>query len=135
MSDTSGIRGNLVGGGVVTLGMVVVLIGATGVPTGAADLLPVVWFTVGGVLLLAAGRLDRFPLGVTSVGWPRTAAVGLAILAAGSSALGFLQLMIGTDGWDFVQAGMSLVLSLFLAIGALECWHGGIALDEDAFVE
>ncbi|AFZ73298.1 hypothetical protein [Natronobacterium gregoryi] len=134
MSDKERVRRRLVGGGVVTLVMVGLLAILTGVPTRGVDLLPFAWLAAGGVALLLAGRYERLPLGVVPVGWPRVAAVGLAILAVGSSTLGFLQLLANPSMLGLLQVGLALFVALLLAFGALECLLGGVGLDEETFV-
>ncbi|THE63933.1 hypothetical protein D8Y22_15910 [Salinadaptatus halalkaliphilus] len=133
MHSRDRIRRTLAGGGALTLAMVVVLLAIADVPTAPAQLLPIAWFGVGGALVILAGRRDRLSLGTVRVGWPRVAAVGLALLAIGSSTLGFVQLLVGTGGWGLAQAAISLLVSFVLAVGALECLLGGVAIDEDAF--
>ncbi|SDR15097.1 hypothetical protein [Natronobacterium texcoconense] len=134
MSDKEEVRSRLVGGGVVTLVIVGLLAVLIGVPTRGAELLPLAWLGGGGLALLLAGRYERLPLGVVTVGWPRVAAVGLGILAVGSSTFGFLQLLANPSMLGLLQVGLALFVALLLAFGALECWLGGVGLDEETFV-
>ncbi|MWV38322.1 hypothetical protein [Natrialba sp. INN-245] len=134
MTDTEDVRRRLVGGGVIAAGSVVVLVVLAGIPTTLAEAVPVVWIAVGGGMLILAGRLERLSLGVTAVGWPRIGAVGLAILALGSSTVGFVQLLEASGWGGLLNAVFALGVALILAFGALECWFGGLQIDEDAFV-
>ncbi|MEY7848779.1 hypothetical protein AB7C87_06190 [Natrarchaeobius sp. A-rgal3] len=133
MTDTEDVRRRLVGGGAISAGGVVILVVLAGVPTTPAEAIPVVWIGVGGVLLVLSGRLERLSLGVTTVGWPRVGAVGLAILAVGSSTVGFVQLLEASGWFGLLNAVFALGVALILAFGALECWFGGLQIDEDAF--
>ena len=131
MTTKQSLRRRFLGGGVASLATAVVLV-VLGDST-AVSLLPAAWLAVGGGALLVAGRRERVSLGAATVSWPRIGAFGLAIIALGSSTLGFLQLLEGPDGWGWLTAGIALVVSLLLAFVALECWLGGVGLDEEAF--
>lgn len=134
MSDKESVRSRLVGSGVVTLVLVGLLVLVAGVPTRAPEQFLIAWLAVGGIALLLAGRYERLSLGVASVGWPRVAAVGLAILAVGSSTIGFLQLLAAPSTLGLLQATLALFVGLLLAFGTLECLLGGVGLDEETFV-
>ena len=134
MTDKRSLRRRFVGGGVVSLLMAGVLVALSGSPTNPAALFPVAWLVAGGGALLLAGRRERVPLGVGTATWPRVGAFGLALLALGSSTIGFLQLLEGPAGLGWLNAAVPIVVSLLLAFVALECWLGGVGLDEEAFV-
>lgn len=134
MTDKESVRRRLVGGGVVSMAMAAVLVLVVGAPATLAEALPFAWLAGGGLALFAAGWRERLSLGVATVGWPRVAALGLAILAAGSSTIGFGLLLTGSGALSVLQGLLGLFVALLLAFGALECLLGGVAIDEHAFV-
>ncbi|RQH01926.1 hypothetical protein [Natrarchaeobius oligotrophus] len=91
------------------------------------------WFVAAGLALLVAGLRERLPLGVTTVGWPRVAAVGLALLAIGSSTVGFATLLSGPSGFGLVNVAVTLFVAVYVGFVALECWFGGVRMDENTF--
>lgn len=129
---TSTLQRRFLGGGLVTLAVAVGLPVLGGLTT-AIDLFLVSWLAVGGVFLVVAGTQNRVPLGIATVGWPRIAAVGLAVLSLGSSSFGFMQLLTSPSGWGLLNAGLALLASLVLALATLECVLGGVQLDEELF--
>ncbi|WP_049927708.1 hypothetical protein [Halopiger goleimassiliensis] len=133
MTDKESVRRRLVGGGVVSIGMLALLLVVVGAPATVPEAIPFAWFGVGGLALLVAGRRERVSLGGTSVGWPRVAGVGLAVLALGSSVLGFAYLLVAPDAWSLLRAALALLVGLLLSFGALECLLGGVGLDEETF--
>ncbi|OIB58294.1 hypothetical protein [Natrialba sp. SSL1] len=129
---TATLQRRLLGGGLVAL------LVAAGLLTldGAGDTLTqfiMGWLAAGGALLVIAGLQSRFPLGVATLGWPKLAAAGLAILSVGSSTVGFLQLIVAPVGWGLLNGILAVLAALVLALGALECWLGGVLLDEELF--
>ena len=133
VTDKENVRRRLVGGGVVSLVILAILLLVVGTPTTVAAAAPFAWLAVGGLALLLAGQLERLPLGVVTVGWPRVAGVGLAVLALGSSVIGFGQLLVVPGVWGLLQATLAVLVGLLLAFGALECLLGGVGLDEETF--
>lgn len=129
---TNSLRRRLGVCGGVTLAVVAGLF-ALGGPTTTIDLFLIGWLAFGGLALLVVGVRDRLALGVTTVGWPRIAAVGLAVLSVAASSVGFLQLLTAPGGWGILTACLALGTSLILAFGALECGLGGVQLDEELF--
>lgn len=133
MTTKRSLRRRFVGGGVVSVLLAVVLVALSEGATTPAAVVPIAWLVAGGGALLVAGRTERLPLGVTTVGWPRVAAVGLAVLSIGSSTIGFLQFLTGPAGFGWLTGTITLVVALLLALATLECWLGGVGLDEEAF--
>ncbi|NGM68122.1 hypothetical protein G6M89_03695 [Natronolimnobius sp. AArcel1] len=132
MTEKDAFRRRLLGGGLLSL----VLAGGLALslePTELLTWLPTAWIGTGGLALLIAASVERLPLGVTTIGWPRIAAVGLAILALGSSTFGFVQLLTGASSLSLVYAGFALVAALALSIVTLECLLGGVGLDGETF--
>ncbi|SFB83971.1 hypothetical protein SAMN05444422_102321 [Halobiforma haloterrestris] len=134
MTRKEDVRRRLAGGGAVSIAIAGLLVLAVGTPTAPTEVLPFAWLVVSGAALLAAGRLERLPLGVVAVGWPRVAAVGLAMLSIGSSTLGFGRLFTASDIFGLAQAALALFTALLLALAALECLLGGVGLDGEAFL-
>lgn len=134
MTDKDTLRRRFLGGGLLSLVVAGVLVFVLGVPADPVAWLPIAWLVVGGAALLVAGARERLPLGVTTVGWPRVAAFGLGVLAIGSSTFGFLHFLEGGGALGLLNAGVAIVLAMVLALVALECWLGGVGIDEDAFV-
>lgn len=128
MSDRKDrLRRGFLGVGVVTLVLalgIVVLAGPTPVTAALFG-----WLAVGGCLLVAAGSRER----IAGVGWPRIGAVGLAVLALGSTTLGFTQLLAGAGGWTLLNGVVMLFVGLALVLFALECWLGGAGMDPETF--
>ncbi|RQG91023.1 hypothetical protein [Natrarchaeobius chitinivorans] len=91
------------------------------------------WLVIVGLTLFAAGVRERLPLGVRTVGWPRVAAVGLALLAVGSSTVGFATLLSGPSGFGLLTAAVTLFVAVYGGLFALECWFGGLRMDEETF--
>ncbi len=98
MSTKQSVRRRFLGGGFVSLAIAGGLFVAFGAPTQLEDLLLLSWLAIGGLALVVAAAVERLPLGVVSVSWPRIGAVGLAVLALGSSTVGFVQLL-EVSGW------------------------------------
>ncbi|ELZ01548.1 hypothetical protein C482_07229 [Natrialba chahannaoensis JCM 10990] len=122
----------LLGGGLVALLVAAGLLTLDGAGATLNQFI-VGWLAAGGALLVVAGLQTRFPLGVVTLGWPKLAAAGLAILSIGSSTVGFLQLFVAPVGWGLLNGILAVLAALVLALGALECWLGGVLLDEDLF--
>ncbi|RQG86913.1 hypothetical protein EA462_14735 [Natrarchaeobius halalkaliphilus] len=94
----------------------------------------ILWLAVAGGALFVAGVRERFPLGVVTVGWPRVAAFGLALLALGSSVIGFTQLFTGPSGLGILNVVVALFVAMYVGVVALECLLGGVRMDEETFV-
>jgi hypothetical protein len=125
------VRRGFVGAGVVTALLAVgfvIFAGTTPIATAMFG-----WLATVGVLLFAAGVRERVSLGGATVGWPRIGAVGMAILALGSTTLGFVQLLDVPGGWRLFNGVAMLFVGFVLVLFALECWLGGVGMDSETF--
>ncbi|ADD04847.1 uncharacterized protein Nmag_1267 [Natrialba magadii ATCC 43099] len=129
---TETLQRRLLGGGLVALLVAASLLTLDGAGATLNQFI-VGWLAAGGALLVVAGLQNRFPLGVATLGWPKLAAAGLAILSIGSSTVGFLQLFVAPAGLGLLNGILAVLAALVLALGALECWLGGVLLDEELF--
>jgi len=89
------IRRGLTGGGVATLLLAASFVAALGVPTTPSLLLLVSWLGVVGSTMVVAGRRERVSIGSTTLGWPRVAAIAIALLAVGWAAVSVAGLLAG----------------------------------------
>jgi hypothetical protein len=128
------VRHGFTGGGVATL-LLAGLFVVSGDFQDPVTLFLIGWLAAVGVVLVLAGTRERLRLGSQAVGWPRLAAVGIAILAVGCGGFGLSQLRnfaVASGPWLLTVAGTVFVLAYF-AWFALECWAGGWQLDEEMF--
>ncbi len=126
-------RRGFAGGGVATLLLAGLF--AVGGGTEPSTLLLAGWLTVVGLSLLLAGTRERLTVGSRTLGWPRVAAIGISVLAVGSSAFGLSRLgqfAVGSTTWLLTGLVTLFVLG-YLAWFALECWRGGWHLDDAMF--
>ena len=127
------VRRGFAGGGVATLLLAGLF--AVGGGTEPTTLLLAGWLAAVGLSLLLAGRRERVTVGGRTIGWPRVAAVGIGLLAVGSSAFGLSRLRrfaVGETMWLLTGLVTLFVLG-YLAWFALECWRGGWQLDDAMF--
>lgn len=128
------LRHGFVGGGVATLLLAGLFVFA-GDPTG--PVMPVLagWLAVVGFALLLAGTRERVTVAGRTVGWPRVAAGGIAVLGIGAAGFGVAQLRsLETASGPWLLAVAVTVFGIgYVAWFALECWAGGRRLDEEMF--
>ncbi|MFC4439300.1 MULTISPECIES: hypothetical protein [Natrialbaceae] len=125
------VRHGFTGAGIVTMLLAVGLVAFGGVTPVTGFLAG--WLAIVGTLLFVAGVRERVSVGGATVGWPRIGAVGMAALALGSTTLGFAQLLTGSGGWQLFNGIAMLFVGLYLVWVALECWLGGVRMDQETF--
>ncbi len=128
------VRRGFAGGGVATL-LLAGLFVVGGEPGAVSTLVPAGWLGAVGVTLLLAGTRERLAVAGRTVGWPRVAAVGVSLLAAGCGGFGLVQLdgfAAGSVPW-LLTAAITLFATGYFGWFARECWTGGRLLDEEIF--
>ncbi|MFB1063822.1 hypothetical protein [Natrinema sp. H-ect4] len=130
------IRRGLTGGGVATLLLAASFVAALGVPTTPSLLLLVSWLGVVGSTMVVAGRRERVSIGSTTLGWPRVAAIAIALLAVGWAAVSVAGLLAGETitGLGPLEAVLTVGVVGYFAWFARECWVGGASIDDETFV-
>lgn len=128
------VRRGFAGGGFATL-LLAGLFLVGGDFAAPSTLLLTGWLAAVGVVLVLAGTRERLSVGGRTVGWPRVAAVGIAILAVGCGAFGLSQLRqfeVASAAW-LLTAVMTVFALGYFAWFASECWTGGRRLDDELF--
>ncbi|OLZ39807.1 hypothetical protein A6E15_01880 [Natrinema saccharevitans] len=128
------VRRGFAGGGVATL-LLAGLFVVGGESGAVSTLVPAGWLGAVGVTLLLAGTRERLAIAGRPVGWPRVAAVGVCLLAAGCGGFGLTQLdefATGSVPW-LLTAALTVFVMGYFGWFARECWTGGRLLDEETF--
>lgn len=128
------VRRGLTGSGVATLLLAASFV-VLGSPTSPSTLLLISWLVVVGSAMVAAGRRERVSIGSTTLGWPRVAAIAIALLATGWAAVSVAGLLANetVTGLGPLEAVLTVGVVGYFAWFARECWAGGVSLDEETF--
>ncbi|QLK27510.1 hypothetical protein HYG81_07890 [Natrinema zhouii] len=128
------VRRGLTGSGVATLLLAASFV-VLGSPTTPSTLLLISWLVVVGSAMVAAGHRERVSIGSTTLGWPRVAAIAIALLAIGWAAVSVAGLLANetVTGLGPLEAVLTVGVVGYFAWFARECWVGGASLDEETF--
>lgn len=129
------VRRGLAGGGFVTLLLAAAFVALDPVTT-PATIGVVAWLALVGAALLVAGRRERVDVGSRTVGWPRLAAVAIALLALGWGTISVVALLEGDGitGLGSLELVLTAGMVAYFAWFARECWLGGELIPEETFV-
>ncbi|WP_436345337.1 hypothetical protein [Natronorubrum sp. FCH18a] len=129
------VRHGLAGGGFVTLLLAGMFVVALGVPTTLSMLGVVSWLVLAGATMLVAGLRERVTIGSRTVGWPRVAAVAIAMIAVGWGTISLAALVEGDGitGLGAFEVVLTAGMVGYFAWFARECWVGGGRIDEETF--